>query len=187
MSQFEFFELVLLLKLDKQFPVEQFDASRAFRGSSISVSKYPPPLLTTAAWLVRLPSAERYLCRERTLECPLEVTKTIHVAWRQPRWGTMLVPGDRRGCGVRFRRMPTALKQSLQLLSEHIRKEPVRFDSVRFRTFRQFIRSVLLVLPVIRGFVDIPGATTTGEQPPWSGPSTGVLPCMVCHQGEPLV
>ena len=38
-SQFKLFELFLLvLKLDKQFPVEQFGASRAIRGISISVS-----------------------------------------------------------------------------------------------------------------------------------------------------
>ena len=43
--QFELFELILLLKLDKQFPVEQFEASRAIRGSSISVSSTLPPLL----------------------------------------------------------------------------------------------------------------------------------------------
>ena len=43
-SQFELFELILLLKLDKRFPVEQFEASRAIRGSSISVSSTLPPL-----------------------------------------------------------------------------------------------------------------------------------------------
>ena len=44
--QFELFELVLLLlKLDKQFPVEQFEASRAIRGSSYLSQRYTPPLL----------------------------------------------------------------------------------------------------------------------------------------------
>ena len=33
-SQFELFELIPLLKFDKQFSVEQFEASRAIRGSS---------------------------------------------------------------------------------------------------------------------------------------------------------
>ena len=42
--RFELFELVLLLKLDKQFPVERFEASRAIRGSGISVSSTLPPL-----------------------------------------------------------------------------------------------------------------------------------------------
>ena len=42
-SQSEFFELVLLLKLAKLSPVEQFEASRAIRGSSISVSSTLPP------------------------------------------------------------------------------------------------------------------------------------------------
>ena len=42
-SQFELFELVLLLKLGKQFPVEQLEASRAIRGSSISVGSALPP------------------------------------------------------------------------------------------------------------------------------------------------
>ena len=42
-SQFELFELILLLKFDKWFPVEQFEASRAIRGSSISVSRALPP------------------------------------------------------------------------------------------------------------------------------------------------
>ena len=40
--QFELFELVLLPKLDKRFQVEQFEASRAIRGSSISVNSIPP-------------------------------------------------------------------------------------------------------------------------------------------------
>ena len=43
-SQFELFELILLLKSDKQSPVEQIEASRAIRGSSISVSSTLPPL-----------------------------------------------------------------------------------------------------------------------------------------------
>ena len=43
-AQISQFELVLLLKLDKQFPVERFEASRAIRGSSISVSSTLPPL-----------------------------------------------------------------------------------------------------------------------------------------------
>ena len=42
--QFELFELVLFLKLDKQLPVEQFEASRTIRGSSISVSSTLPLL-----------------------------------------------------------------------------------------------------------------------------------------------
>ena len=42
-SQFELCELVLLLKLYKKLPVEQFEASRAIRGSSISVSSTLPP------------------------------------------------------------------------------------------------------------------------------------------------
>ena len=41
-TQFELFEFILLLKLDKQLPVEQFEASRATRGSSISVSSTLP-------------------------------------------------------------------------------------------------------------------------------------------------
>ena len=45
--QFQLFELILLLvsKLDKQFPVDQFGASRAIRGSTLSVSSTPPPFL----------------------------------------------------------------------------------------------------------------------------------------------
>ena len=42
-SQFELFELMIWLNLDKQFPVEQFEASRAIRGGSISVSSTLPP------------------------------------------------------------------------------------------------------------------------------------------------
>ena len=42
-EEFELFELILLLKLDEQFPIEQFDASRAIRGSGISVSSTLPP------------------------------------------------------------------------------------------------------------------------------------------------
>ena len=41
-------ERVLLLQLDKQLPVEQFEASRAIRGSSISVSSTLPPLKQVA-------------------------------------------------------------------------------------------------------------------------------------------
>ena len=41
--QFELFELILLLKLDKQFPVERFEASRAIRADSTSVSSTLPP------------------------------------------------------------------------------------------------------------------------------------------------
>ena len=37
-SRFEFFELILLLKLDKQFPVEQFE-------STVSQSTVPSPTL----------------------------------------------------------------------------------------------------------------------------------------------
>ena len=37
-SQFELFELILLLRLDKQFPVEQFGATELSQ-------QYPPPLL----------------------------------------------------------------------------------------------------------------------------------------------
>ena len=44
--QFDRFELILLLKLDKQFPVERFEASRAIRGSRISVSSTPPSYTT---------------------------------------------------------------------------------------------------------------------------------------------
>ena len=40
-SQFELFELILLLKLDKQFPVEQFEAT-------VSQSTVPSPLLSIA-------------------------------------------------------------------------------------------------------------------------------------------
>ena len=43
-ARFELFELILLLKLDKQLPVEQFDASRAIRADSTSVSSSLPPL-----------------------------------------------------------------------------------------------------------------------------------------------
>ena len=45
-SQFEFFELILLLKWHKQLPVEQFEANRATRGSSISVVSTLPPSYT---------------------------------------------------------------------------------------------------------------------------------------------
>ena len=38
-----FCERVLLFKLDKQLPVEQFEASRVIRGSSLSVSSTLPP------------------------------------------------------------------------------------------------------------------------------------------------
>ena len=38
-SQFELFELILLLKLEKRFPVEQFEAT-------VSQSKVPSPPLT---------------------------------------------------------------------------------------------------------------------------------------------
>ena len=48
MKNAELVELILLLKLDKQFPVEQFEASRAIRGSSISVSSTLPPLTCPA-------------------------------------------------------------------------------------------------------------------------------------------
>ena len=41
--QFEFFQLVLLLKLDEQVPVEQFEASGAIQGSSLSVGSTLPP------------------------------------------------------------------------------------------------------------------------------------------------
>ena len=46
-SQFELFELILLLRLDRQLPVEQFEASRAIRGSIISVSSTLPTRLRT--------------------------------------------------------------------------------------------------------------------------------------------
>ena len=42
--EFELFDIIHSLKLDKLFPVEQFGASRALRGSSISVSSTLPPL-----------------------------------------------------------------------------------------------------------------------------------------------
>ena len=42
----ELFELILVLKLKKQLPVEQFEASRAIRASSISVSSTLPPSYT---------------------------------------------------------------------------------------------------------------------------------------------
>ena len=48
LSNLSFFGFVLVLKLDKQFPVEQFEASRAIRGSSISVSSTLPPLNFTS-------------------------------------------------------------------------------------------------------------------------------------------
>ena len=41
-SQFELFELILLLKSDKRLSVEQFEAKLAICGSSISVSITPP-------------------------------------------------------------------------------------------------------------------------------------------------
>ena len=57
-ARFELFELVLLWKLDKQFPVERFEASRTIRGSSISVSSALPPLLKASvdfmAYSIRL-------------------------------------------------------------------------------------------------------------------------------------
>ena len=40
--QFELFKLILLVKLDKQFPVEQFDAT-------VSQSTVPSPLFITSA------------------------------------------------------------------------------------------------------------------------------------------
>ena len=46
--QFEFLEFILSLKFDEQFPVEQFEASRAIRSSSISVSSTLPPSLKAA-------------------------------------------------------------------------------------------------------------------------------------------
>ena len=46
-SQYELSEFLLLLKLDEQFPVEQFEAGRAIRGSSISVSSTPSNNTTT--------------------------------------------------------------------------------------------------------------------------------------------
>ena len=49
-SQFELFELILLLKLDKQFPVERFEAGRAIRGSSVSVSSTLPPSQARRRW-----------------------------------------------------------------------------------------------------------------------------------------
>ena len=41
--KFELFELILSLRLGTQFPVEQFEARRAIRVSSISVSSTLPP------------------------------------------------------------------------------------------------------------------------------------------------
>ena len=41
--EFDIFELILSSKLDQQFPVEQFEASRAIRDSGISVSSTLPP------------------------------------------------------------------------------------------------------------------------------------------------
>ena len=53
-SQFELFEFILLLNLDKQFPVEQFEASRAIRGNSVSVSStHPAPLSDSLCHLSR--------------------------------------------------------------------------------------------------------------------------------------
>ena len=43
--QFELIELIFLLKLHKQFPVEQFYASRAIRADSTSVFSTLPPSL----------------------------------------------------------------------------------------------------------------------------------------------
>ena len=42
-SQFDIFERILRLKVDKLFPVEQFEASRAIQGSRFSVSSTLPP------------------------------------------------------------------------------------------------------------------------------------------------
>ena len=42
--RFELCECILLLNLDKQLPVELFEASRAIRGSSILVISTLPPL-----------------------------------------------------------------------------------------------------------------------------------------------
>ena len=53
-SRFELFELILLVKIDKQFPVEQFEAT-------VSQSSVPPPLLIIpcylAMWRVQVPMA----------------------------------------------------------------------------------------------------------------------------------
>ena len=67
-SQFKLFELILLLKLDKQFPVEQFEPT-------VSQSTVPSPLLSSArdshawrgsaapaSWLLRV----YYCCVQRT-------------------------------------------------------------------------------------------------------------------------
>ena len=45
--QYELFQLILLLKLDKQFPAEQFEATVS------QSTEYPPPLLDTVPSLLR--------------------------------------------------------------------------------------------------------------------------------------
>ena len=80
--QFELFELIFLVKLDKQFPVEQFKASRAIRGNSISVNSIIPPSqrptrcptwrTTSSRSMPRTPSATcRRRCRRRQSIRPL--------------------------------------------------------------------------------------------------------------------
>ena len=65
--KFELFELILLLKLDKRFPVEQFEASRAIRGSCISVSRTP---------LVRCATATTRWC-----SCPTSLAPCPGTRW----------------------------------------------------------------------------------------------------------
>ena len=56
MSQFELFELVLFLKLDKRFPVEQLEAA-----ASQSISTLPPLLLPSFVSRTRSPASELVL------------------------------------------------------------------------------------------------------------------------------
>ena len=54
-SQFEFFELILLLKLDKQLPVEQIEAT-------VSQSTVPSPLLLNVTKYGRMPQDVAIYC-----------------------------------------------------------------------------------------------------------------------------
>ena len=67
---------LLLLKIDKQFPVEQFEASRAIRGSRISVSRTLPPLRSAFVSPSATVSGRRGAARCRARRGP---------AWARPR------------------------------------------------------------------------------------------------------
>ena len=54
-SKFELFDLILLLKLDKQFPVEQFEAT-------VSQSTVPSPLFTSTMRRFRVRAVYAHVC-----------------------------------------------------------------------------------------------------------------------------